>query len=162
MAGRTYCTLTFRDAYGKTTTRRYQSRDTNPSDAVCQALATKAQAYTALSVVDAVVTRSVDVTGITTAAEAKSSRQKDSSLVFEKSLLRDSGGGQFTFNMPEPKDALVDPDGTIDLTDAAITGWREEFDDGAGIPAIVGDWYVSDGEELVEDADPIAGFLNKR
>jgi len=161
MAARTNVTFLWRDSYGKTTKRSYQSRDANPTDGVVQALATKAQALSALSLVAATVSRAVDISGSTAAAEAKSSRQKDASLVFEKSLLRDSTGGQHTFNLPEPKAALVDASGKIDLTDGAVTGWREEFDDGSGIPAVVGDWYVSDGEELVEDADPLDGFLNK-
>lgn len=161
MAENTRVTLSFLDAYGKSTTRGYQSRAADPTDGVVQALATKAQALSALSIVKAVVTREVDVSGVTTAAEAKASRQKDASLKFQKSALRNSHAGPFTFNIPEPKAALVDTSGVIDLADAAVTGWREEFDDGDGIPAVVGDFYVSDGEELVEDGPPLDGFLNK-
>jgi hypothetical protein len=161
MADFTKVTITFLDSYGKTTTRGYQSRDSDPSDGDVQGLATKAQALSALSITKAIVTREVDVTGVTTAAEAKSSRQKDASLKYQKSALRNSHAGPYTFNIPEPKAAIVDGAGNIDLADAAVTGWREEFDDGAGIPAVIGDFYVSDGEELVEDQDPLDGFLNK-
>jgi hypothetical protein len=104
----------------------------------------------------------VSITGQSDAAEAKSSRQKDASLVFLKSDLRTSRAGRYTFNLPEPKAALVNADGTIDLTDAAIDAFRENFDDGSGIPAVVGDWYVSDQEELIEDEEAVEGFLNKR
>lgn len=162
MADYTKVTLTFLDDYGKTTTRGYQSRDSDPSDGDVQGLATKAQALSALSVIKAIVTREVDVSGSSTAAETKASRQKDASLKYQKSALRNSHAGPFTFNIPEPKAALIDGSGNIDLSDAAVTGWREEFDDGAGIPAIVGAFFVSDGEELVEDADPLDGFLNKK
>lgn len=161
MAVRTIATLTFQDAYGKNTTRSYQSRDANPTDGVVQALATDAQAMTALSLIKAVVTREVDVSGITTPAVALSSRQKDASLKYQKSALRNSVAGPYTFNIPEPKAALVNANGTLVLGDAAFASWRENFDDGSGIPAVVGDWYVSDGEELVEDQDPLDGFLNK-
>ena len=162
MAERTKVTITFQDDYGKQTTRGYHSRDANPTDVVVQALATKAQALSALSVVKSTVTREVDVTGVTTAAETKASRQKDASLKFAKSGLRNSHTGPYTFNLPEPKAALLDGAGNVDLADAAVTGWREEFDDGSGIPAVVGDFYVSDGEELIEDEDPLDGFLNKK
>lgn len=155
-------TFTWKDAYGKTTTRSYQARDNAPSDAQVQALAVDAQAYSGLSLIKAVVTREVDITGQSDAAEAKSSRQKDSSLVYLKSDLRSSRSGRYTFNMPEPKAALVQADGTVDLDSAVIDNWRENFDDGSGIPAVVGDWYVSDQEELIEDAEAIEGFLNKR
>ena len=159
---KTYCTIQFLDSYNKPTTRRYQYRGANPSDADVEALATVLQAYTALSVVKATVSREVDVTAITTAAEAKSSRQKDASLIFQKSGLRQSSLGNFTLNTPEPKAALVDSIGKINLTDGAVTAIRELFDDGAGIAAIVGNWYVSDGEELIEDADLVDGYLNQK
>lgn len=162
MAENTSVTFTYLDAYGKQTTRSYQSRDANPADGVVQALATDAQALTALSLVKAVVTREVDITGVTDAAEAKSSRQKDASLKYQKSALRNSHSGPYTFNLPEPKAALLDAGGNIILTDGAIDNWRENFDDGSGIPAVVGDWYVSDGEELVEDQEALDGYLNKR
>lgn len=155
-------TFTWRDAYGKTTTRSYQARDNAPSDVQVQDLAVDAQALTALSLVKAVVTREIDITAQSDAVEAKSSRQKDASLTYSKSDLRSSRSGPYTFNLPEPKAALVNPDGTIDLTSAVIDSWRENFDDGSGIPAVVGGWYVSDQEELIEDAEAISGFLNKR
>jgi hypothetical protein len=161
MAVRVTCTFVIADSYGKKTKRTYQSRLANPADADVQDLAGALQAFTALSVIKATVNREVDISGQTTAAAALSSRQKDASLVFEKSGLRNSHIGQYTFNMPEPKAALVDGTGKIDLTAAAVTGWRERFDDGSGVPAVVGDWYVSDGEELIEDEDPVDGFLNK-
>lgn len=162
MAERTTATITFTDAYGKTTTRSYQARDANPSDGVVQALATAAQALSALSVTKTIVSREVDVSGITAAAEAKSSRQKDASLKYQKSALRNSHAGPYTFNVTEPKAALVDGVGTLVLSDAVFDTWRELFDDGSGIAAVVGAWYVSDGEELVEELEALDGFLNKR
>jgi hypothetical protein len=64
--------------------------------------------------------------------------------------------------LPEFKASLLNADGTVIITDGAIDSWRENFDDGAGIPAVVGDWYVSDQEELIEDEEAVEGFLNKR
>lgn len=161
MSESTKVTFTYQDFYGKTTKRSYQARDANPSDGVVQALAQAAQDLSALSLIKAVVTREVDITGVTDAVESGASRQKDASLKFQKSALRNSHAGPYTFNIPEPKAALLDANGGIILTDAAIAAWREEFDDGAGIAAVVGDFYVSDGEELVEEQDALDGFLNK-
>lgn len=162
MAERTVATLTFLDSYGKTTTRQYQSRAANPGDADVQALATVAQEISALSVTKAQVTREVDISGITTAAETKSSRQKDASLKYQKSALRNSHPGPYTFNIPEPKAALMLANGNIDTTEGVWADWSELFDDGAGVAAVVGNWYVSDGEELVEEQPIIDGFFNKR
>lgn len=161
MATKTMVKFIFRDAYGKRTSRSYRSKDDNPSDGDVQALATDAQAISALSLIKATVSREVDVTGITDAAEAKSSRQKDASIVYNKSSLGDSLGGTYTFNITEPKAALVDSAGKLILTAGAWDNWRENFDDGAGIGGVAGNFYVSEQEELVEDDDPIDGFLNK-
>jgi len=161
MATRSTVTFTYQDAYGKQTKRSYQARDDEPSNAQVVALATDAQALTALSLVKAVVNREVDVTAVTTAAVALSSRQKDASIVYLKSGLRNSKVGRYTFNVPEPKAALVAGNGVLVLSDGAFDDWRENFDDGSGIPAVVGDFYVSDGEELIEDAEAVDGFLNK-
>lgn len=162
MAEKTMVTIGFQDSYGKRTRRGYMSRDADPTDAVVQALAQAAQDISALSVVYATVTRDVDVSGITEAAEAKASRQKDASITYTKSALRNSHPGPFTFNITEPKAALLNPNGSVDLANGLWDSWREKFDDGAGIAGVVGTFYISDGEELIEDEEPLDGFLNKR
>jgi hypothetical protein len=156
------CTFTWEDSEGKTTTRSYTARDNEPTDGEVQALAADAQALSAWSLIKAVVTRTVDVTAQSDAAEAGSSIQRDASLVYNPtSLLRASLGGSYTFRMPQYKDALLSPTGTIDPTAAVFDSWTENFDDGAGVAAVVGDWFVGNQAELVEEEDPDEGFQNK-
>lgn len=156
-------TFTWEDSEGKQTTRSYQARDNAPSDVDVQALAADAQALSAWSLVKAVVTRVVDVTGQSAAAEAGSSVQRDASLVYNPtSLLRQSLGGSYTFRMAQYKAALLDANGRIDPTAAVFDNWTENFDDGAGVAAVVGNFYAGNQQELVEEVDPDEGFQNKR
>lgn len=156
-------TFTWQDSEGKTTTRSYQARDNAPTDGAVQALAADAQALSAWSLIKAVVTREVDISGQTAAAEAGSSRQRDASLVYNPtSALRVSLGGSYTFRMPQFKAALLGSDGEIsDLGAAAIDSWTENFDDGSGIAAVVGDFFIGNQQELLEEVEPTEGFQNK-
>lgn len=154
-------TFTWTDDEGKTYHTSYSARDNAPSDGEVQALATDAQAMSALSLTKATVSRDVNVTGQSDAAEAGSSRQRDASLVYFLSNLRASIARRFTFTLPQFKAALLDAEGRIDPTAATFDNWRENFDDGAGIAAIVGDWFAGNQGELVEDVDALEGFQNK-
>jgi hypothetical protein len=155
----TYATFTMRDARGKVTQRRYQARDAAVTDAQVVDLATDLQALTKLSVVEATVSRAVDISAVTAAPVAGCSVNDKFNLRYEKSLLRNSHGGVYTFSVPELQDALVNSNGTIITTANEFDAWRENFDDGAGLAAVVGDFYVSDGEELVEDAEILGGEI---
>lgn len=161
----TLATVTIKmvDAEGKAVSRSYQARDNEPSDVEVQLLAERLQALTAWSVIGATVTRDVDVSAYTDAAEAGSSRQRDASLVYNPtSTLRNSLGGKYTFRMPQFKAALLDSNGRISDTGAAdIDNWTELFDDGAGIAAIVGTYFAGNQQELVEEVEPTEGFQNK-
>jgi hypothetical protein len=154
-------TFTWTDAEGKTYHSSYSARDNVPSDGEVQALAADAQAMSALSLTKAVVSREVDITGQSDAAEAGSSRQRDASLVYVLSSLRASINRRYTFTLPQFKAALLDAEGRIDVTDAVFDAWRENFDDGAGIAAVVGDWFAGNQGELVEDQEAEEGFQNK-
>lgn len=160
-------TLTFLDARGREQSNQYQWRSaTPPADADVQALAADAQALTALSLVRATVSYEVDITGESDAVEAGASRQNDMSLEVRRSTLRTSNGGTYTFRkLPQPKAAFtVAGQRTITTTDAAWNSFVENFDDGAGVAAIVGDWYISDREELVEGTGGdsiVAAYFNK-
>jgi len=154
-------TFTWLDDEDKTYTSSYTARDNEPSDAEVQALAVDAQALTALSLIKANVSREVDITGQSDAVEAGASRQRDASLSYLLSNLRSSIARRFTFKLPQFKAALLDANGRIDPTAGVFNSWTENFDDGSGIPAVVGDWYAGNQGELVEDADPLEGFQNK-
>lgn len=158
-------TVTLLDDFQRTTKRSYTHRTSdNPPEADVTGLLTDLQALTALSVIDAQVTYPVDVSAIQDAVESDASRQNDWSMEVRKSLLRNSRGGSYTFNLPQPKAALTGPTKQIDTTQTELNDWIENFDDGAGIAAIAGNWYVSDGEELVEATGGdqiIDAYLNK-
>jgi len=154
-------TFTWTDDESKIYHTSYSARDNNPSDAEVQALATDAQAMSALSLTKAVVSRDVDITGQSDPAEAGSSRQRDASLSYFLSNLRASIARRFTFTLPQFKAALLDAEGRIDPAAAVFDSWTENFDDGSGIPAVVGDWFAGNQGELVESSDPLEGFQNK-
>ena len=164
MAARTYVTFTLRDSFGRIEHKRYEARSSAVTDGVVQGLAADLQALTGLGIEKATVSRAVDISGQADAIEAGSNKQADMSLVAVKSLLRNSGGGQYTFNLPEPKDAFLTSTAAVDVSDAAWNSFLENFDDGDGVAATVGDFYISDGEEIVEGAGGssiVDAFLNK-
>lgn len=160
-------TLTFRDDFGRKQSNEYQWRlETPPADSDVEALATDAQALTALSLDEAQVTYSVDVSGQSDTVVTGASRQNDWSMEVNKSKLRNSRGGTYTFRkLPQPKAALIIGNTKqVDSENAALNSFLENFDDGAGLAAIVGDWYISDGEEVVEGTGGdqiVAAYLNK-
>ena len=166
MAKLATATLVFVDSWGREQSNTYQWRQaTAPTAGNVQALAADEQAITGLSLLRASVSFEVDVSAQSDAVEAGASRQNDWSLEVRKSTLRNSRGGTYTFRkLPQPKAALLLPNGQIDTSIAALNTFVENFDDGAGLAAIVGDWYVSDGEELVEGTGGdsiVAAYLNK-
>lgn len=148
------------DAEGKKYRSSYTGRTNTPSDAQVQALAADAQGLSALSLVKATVSRDVDISAQSDVAEAGSSRQRDASLVYFLSNLRASIAKQFTFTLPQFKAALLSADGTADVTQAAFEAFRENFDDGSGVPAVVGDFFAGNQGELVEDVDALEAFQN--
>ena len=158
-------TVTFhwQDAAGKTTTRSYKARSNEPSDANIQALAADAQALSAWSLIRATVTREVDITAQSQAAEAKSSRQRDASLVYNPTSVQDaSTGGTYTFKMPQFKDALLNAaDEVDDLTATVFDNWTENFDDGQGVAGVPGSFYAGNQQQLIEESQPSEGFQNK-
>lgn len=154
-------TFTWLDSEGKNYHTSYTARDNEPSDVQVQALAGDAQALSALGLVKAIVTREVDITGQADAPEAGSSRQRDASLAYFLSNLRASVARRFTFRLPEFKAALLNANGEVDVTAAVFDAWTENFDDGSGVAAVVGDWYAGNQGELQEEVDPLEGFQNK-
>lgn len=156
-------TFTWQDSEGKKTSRSFTARDNAPSDGEVQALAADCQALSAWSLIKATVSRVVDITSQSDAAEAGSSRQRDASLVFTPiSNLRASLGGSYTFRMPQFKAALLNSVGQVaDLTASVFGDFIENFDDGSGVAAVVGDFFVGNQGELIEEVDPAAGFQNQ-
>lgn len=145
-------TFTWLDSLNRTqTTERQWRLSTPPADADVQALAVDEQALTGLGLVKASVSYEVDITAQADEPEANSSRQNDWSMTVRKSTLRNSRGGTYTFRkLPQIKAALSGSTRIIDASPAAFNNFLENFDDGAGLAAVVGDWYISDGEEVVE------------
>jgi hypothetical protein len=114
------------------------------------------QALTKLSVVECFMTRPVSIAADT--AEAGCSVNDTASI-----RARKGDGGTYTFNIPEPLDAVVTGDNvTLDVGNSIITDWLELFDDGTGVAATQGPFYVSDGEQLDEDNPAISGEMDTR
>lgn len=159
-------TFSLLDSFGRITKRSYQARVADPATADIQSLAAALAAITRLGVISAQKTVPIDISAQATSPTDEASRQNDARLECYKSLLRDSRGGTYTFNLPHPKPVLINTDGTLNVSDAAFGNFVELFDDGAGVAGVVGQFFVSDGEELVEGAldhsDTIKrGFLYK-
>lgn len=143
MANKPIVQVKFRDAWQRTITRRFEARDAAISDADANALVNAIAAITKLGVIEASVSRPLSIT--TTDAEAGSSTVSTASL-----RTRKTDGGTYTFSLPEPKDAMINTDGTLDTSAAELAAWGELFDDGAGVLGVAGDFFVSDGETLAE------------
>jgi len=163
MAELAIVTFELRDIYNRPRSISFQARTANPTDAQVAALAADLAAITRMGVRSAQVSRPAVIDP--TDPEDEANRQTDASLQVFKSDLRDSRGGTYTFTIPHPKVGLINADGTLDKTDNNIGSFLENFDDGAGVAAVVGDWFVSDGEEIIENTDGnniVAAFMNKK
>lgn len=152
-------TYKMQDSFGRVASARFEHRTNTPPSGDVQAMATSLANVTKLGVVSATVSYAEDVTAQATTPEAGANRQVDAFL-----QTRKADGGTYTFTLMHPKDALVNANGTLDLTAGALINFVENFDDGTGIAGIAGDWYISDGEELLEGTggdNILAGGLNK-
>lgn len=153
-------TYLLRDSFGREQKRSYENRTPGaPAGGEVVALANALAAITRLGVETATVSYQEDISAAATVAANEASRQNDARLEVKR-----SGGGTYTFNLPHPKPALVNADGTLDIANAAFTTWVELFDDGLGIGGVAGDWFISDGDEVAEGVggdNIIRGFLYK-
>jgi hypothetical protein len=154
------------DSGKRATSFSMQHRSADPSDGDVQAMATIIANITRLGVKSATVTRKVDISAEATDPENEANKIVTASLQVEKSVLRASHGGTYTFKLPHPKVALIDA-ATFNLliTNAAFLALVEACDDGAGIAGVVGDWYISDQEEIVEGvggSNILKGFMDKK
>lgn len=150
-------TVTLKDSNGMQTSRSYEARSAAITDAQAFALADLVQAVTQLEVIDVTVSRRV--TGWTaTTAEANSSVAETASL---RAPL--AGGGYYTFNLPALKAAKKSGSNVIG-SDTDILALIASFDDGGGVAASTGLFYVSDGEELDEagiEGGDVQGKVNR-
>lgn len=150
-------TITLRDSNGMETSRRYEARSAAVTDAQAYALADLLQAITQLEVVGVQVTR--NVAGYTPiAAEANSAVAETASVRVEM-----AAGGFKTFSLPALKSALKSGSNVIG-TDTDLLAFLAQFDDGGGVAATAGLFYVSDGEELSEvalEAGQVTGKINR-
>jgi hypothetical protein len=150
-----YVTVVLADSNGKETRRVYETKSTVGSSEVI-VLADALQAITQLEVVDVLWTvRETGFTPIT--VEANSSTAETASV---SAQLAD--GRNFSFNLPALK-AAMKIGKTVDGTNATLMSFLENFDDGAGVAAVPGSFYVSDGQEISEvfhEADLVTGIVN--
>lgn len=152
------CTITLRDENGLKTTRSYEGRIADLLDADAIALADDLQALTQLEVIDVTVTK--HIAGFTPiSAGTNSSVAETASVTCEK-----EEGDYHTFNLPALKSSQKSGS-NVNVTAALIT-FLEHFDNGDGVAAVAGEFYVSDGEELTEvslEASPplVTGKINR-
>jgi len=150
-------TIVFQDADGQQTQRTYEGRVAALLDADANGLADDIQALTQLEVVDVIITRRI--TGFTPiAAEANSSVAETATIKVEL-----EGGGFHSFNLPALKAALKSG-ASVNGNDAAISAFMDNFDNGDGVAANEGAFFVSDGEKISEayvEAGKVSGKVNR-
>lgn len=151
-----YTTVELRDINDLRTQKRFENRAaTTLAEAI--EIAEALQAITQLEVVDVLFTQRV-VGWAPIAAEANSSVAETANV-----KVRKADGGEYTFVLPAVKQALKNGS-QINGSNADLKSFLEYFDDGAGVLNVVGDFYVSDGEEISEafHEDNLAtGVVNK-
>lgn len=150
------CTITLQDDNGLRTTRSYEGRIAALADADAIQLADDLQALTQLEVVDLTVTKRL--TGFTPIAAETNSAVAETASV--KTILE--GGDYHTFNLPALK-AAQKSGSNVNVTAALIT-FLEHFDNGDGVAAVEGEFFVSDGEKLKEvslEANDVTGKVNR-
>lgn len=150
-------TITFQDSDGQQTQRTYEGRLAALTDAQAITLADDLQALTQLEVVDLQISRRV--TGFTpTAAETNSAVAETATIRAEL-----GGGGFHSFNLPALKSTFKSG-ASVNGNDAAIATFLGHFDNGDGVGATAGNFYVSDGEEISEtyvEGGKVSGKINK-
>jgi len=150
-------TVVYEDADGQRTSRQYEARLAAVTDAQAIALADDAQALTQLSVVDLLITRRV--TGFTpTAAETNSA-------VAETATIRAQleSGAFHSLNLPAVKAGFKSGKNINGAATEMIT-FLGHFDNGDGVQAAEGNFFVSDKEKLSElfiEAGNVEGKVNK-
>lgn len=147
MTLRTKIALHCTDGKSKKTKFMYEARDNNPSDGAINNLVDAFRTISRLGVERATVTRDINISP--SAAEDVDVRVADTANL--KCHKSESSGGTYTFELVAVKDELVNPDGTLKITEAPFSNWCELFDDGAGLFGIQGNFTVSDGEALAEN-----------
>lgn len=154
-------TVTMQDINGFTTKRTYEARSAALTDVQAEALADALQAITQLEVTDVIISRRA--TGFTPiAAEANSSIAETASVTAPSMTVAGADAGPYTFNLPALK-AAVKAGKNVDTTNANLLAFLAQFDNGDGVAASDGLFFVSDGEELTEagiEAGQVSGKVN--
>lgn len=150
-------TVTLEDDNGLQTSRSYEAKSAAIADATAIALSDQLQTLTQLSVVDVVISRRP--AGFQSdAPETNSSVAETASITVKK-----TEGDRHTFNMPALKAAYKSGSG-VNGSHADILAFLENFDDGAGVAGVAGNFYVSDKEELSEislEGSEVDGKVNR-
>lgn len=148
MAIRTHVTLHCVDGMAQKTRFSYETVDENPSDGNIQNLVNAFTAISNLGVEYVTVTRPVSAVGAVPVADPDARIGDGAFLQAHKG---EAFGGVYTFKFAAVRAALLNPDGSFQLTNAAFTDWCEWFDDGSGLFGLAGPFTVSDGEQLAEN-----------
>ncbi len=145
-------TATLQDAYGRKTRKMFETVDISGADVGAEFLVANT-AMAALMTDLAALTEAEILwftcgleTTYTDTADAGANVDEGLTLVVDKA---DSKRGNL--KVPAPINSVFNPDGTADITDAAITAYVANFQAG-------GDFLFSDGEEV---ANIISGRLDK-
>lgn len=122
------------DAYGRQTSKTYQSQDLldfATAQAALTALVTDLQGVTELGVVRTYLT---EETVIDESPTGGSNVDEGATLTTKKADTK-----KYSLKWPGPVGTLVNSDGTLDITNAALISFVENFQS-------AGDWTISDGE----------------
>lgn len=149
MAIRTIVTLHCVDGKNKKTQFQYEpKRSPIPTDADVQALVDGFLAISELGIERVTVTYPVTSIDPVAATDIDARVSDTASLTCHKS---ESVGGTYSFQFAAVKDNLINPDGSLKITETVFSDWVELFDDGSGLFGVQGLYTISDGEELAEN-----------
>lgn len=134
-----YLSFVFIDSYGRHTNRRYEvETQTLKADygTLATAFAAEIEAISDLGLESVTLLRPLGVSHAVTAGA-----NVDVGATFN-GLLSGGEGKHASIKMPGFKASLVDPDGSIDITDADVDAFLDRFLTAAG------DFLLSDGEQM--------------
>lgn len=135
-------TFTLQDAYGRKTRKRYETEDISGADIGAEFLLAHTAAgdlFTDLSnLTEAEVLYYTVGTEVTATDSVVAEANIDEGLTMTVTKPDNKRG---TLKVPAPINAVFNADGTVDLTDAAITAYIANFQSG-------GDFTFSDGEKV--------------
>jgi hypothetical protein len=135
--------VTLADAYGRKTRKHYETEDISGADLGAEYLAAQAFATTLMAALANLSEAEIlyynlgSETTFTDTADAGAN--KDEGITVQAKKLDNKLA---SLKVPAPVNSVIDPDGTVDLTDALVTAYFNHFLVGGG-------FTCSDGENIV-------------